>query len=107
MADDVEHGMCAIGTGVKLHYATAGEGHHTIVLLHGFPKPWWAWRHVIGPLAKAGYRVVAPDYRGAGHSNKPASGYDKRSMAGDIRGVLHGHVGIAGPVSMACHDIGV
>ena len=107
MADDVEHGMCAAGAGVKLHYVTAGEGARTIVLLHGYPQTWWAWRHVIGPLTRAGFRVVAPDYRGAGHSSKPASGYDKRSMAGDIRVLLREHLGITGPVTMVGHDIGM
>lgn len=36
------------------------------LLLHGFPQTWQEWRHVIQPIAEAGYRVVAPDYRGAG-----------------------------------------
>ena len=62
---------------------TAGEGKRVAVLLHGFPQTWWARRHVIPKLADAGFRVVAPDHRGAGHSSHPASGYDKRTMAQD------------------------
>ena len=72
----------------RLHYVTEGEGPRTIVLLHGFPQTWWEWHGVIADFADAGFRVVAPDYRGAGNSWKPAGGYDKRTMAGDIRALL-------------------
>ena len=53
--------------------------------MHGYPQTWWSWRHVVGPLAAAGFRVIAPDYRGAGHSSKPPHGYDKRTMAATSR----------------------
>ncbi len=79
------HGMADIEPGLRLHYVTEGEGPRTLVLLHGFPQTWWEWHGVIADFAEAGFRVVAPDYRGAGNSWKPAGGYDKRTMAGDIR----------------------
>lgn len=60
------HGMAAIAPDVRLHYVTAGEGPRVVVLLHGFPQTWWEWRHVMPPLVDAGFRVVAPDYRGDG-----------------------------------------
>jgi pimeloyl-ACP methyl ester carboxylesterase len=44
-----------------------------IVLLHGFPEFWYAWKDVMAPLAKAGFRVIVPDQRGYGDSDKPAS----------------------------------
>ena len=88
------HGMADIEPGLRLHYVTAGEGKRTIVLLHGFPQTWWEWRSVIPVLVEAGFRVVAPDYRGAGHSWRPVSGYDKRTMAGDIQRLLRNHLAI-------------
>lgn len=69
--------------GVRLHVAEAGSG-PLILLLHGFPQFWWAWRHQIVALAEAGYRVVAPDLRGFGASDKPPRRYDVMTTAGDI-----------------------
>jgi pimeloyl-ACP methyl ester carboxylesterase len=42
-----------------------------VILLHGFPEFWFAWRHYFEPLVRAGYRVVAPDQRGYNLSEKP------------------------------------
>jgi pimeloyl-ACP methyl ester carboxylesterase len=42
-----------------------------LLLLHGFPECWWAWRHQIEPLVAAGYRLIIPNQRGYGHSDKP------------------------------------
>ena len=53
----------AIVNGVRLHYVEAGNG-PLVVLLHGFPEFWYAWRHQIPALASAGFRVIAPDLRG-------------------------------------------
>lgn len=99
--------MADIEPGLRLHYVTAGEGTRTIVLVHGFPQTWWEWRHVIGPLAQAGFRVVAPDYRGAGNSWRPAGGYDKRTVAGDLHRLLHEHLDVDGPLVLVGHDIGL
>lgn len=57
---------------MEFHVAMAGlvDG-PLVVLLHGFPEFWFAWRHHIAPLAAAGFRVVAPDQRGYGLSSKP------------------------------------
>lgn len=101
------HGMANIEPGLRLHYVTAGTGKDTIVLLHGFPQTWWEWRRVIPMLVEAGFRVVVPDYRGAGHSWRPATGYDKRTMAGDIHRLLHEHLQITEPVALVGHDIGL
>jgi pimeloyl-ACP methyl ester carboxylesterase len=78
-----------------------------MVLLHGFPQTWWEWRQLLGPLAEAGFRVVAPDYRGAGQSWRPAAGYDKQTMARDVHSLLHGHLGIEQPITLVGHDIGL
>jgi pimeloyl-ACP methyl ester carboxylesterase len=101
------HGMADIEPGLRLHYVTAGEGARTVVLLHGFPQTWWEWRYVIPELVNTGFRVVAPDYRGAGHSWRPLGGYDKRTMAADIHRLLRQHLGIQQPIVLVGHDIGL
>jgi len=106
-APPLTHGSTVLASGVRLHHVTSGAGPRTIVLLHGYPQTWWSWRHVIGPLASAGFRVVAPDYRGAGHSSKPSHGYDKRTMAGDIASLLADGLGVEGPVTLVGNDIGM
>jgi len=104
---EIRHGMAALEPGVTLHYAEAGAGERTIALLHGFPQTWREWRHLMQLLASEGYRVIAPDYRGAGHSSRPLGGYDKRTMATDIRRLLTGQLGISGRVALVGHDIGL
>ena len=69
--------------GLDQHYVTAGEG-PPVVLLHGFPEFWYAWRHQTPALATH-YTVIAPDLGGYGYTEKPHTGYDKRTMAADIR----------------------
>ena len=103
----VAHHMAQIDANLRLHCVTAGEGRRTALLLHGFPQTWWEWRRVIPPLVESGFRVVAPDYRGAGHSSRPSSGYDKGTMAGDIHHLLHDHLGITEPFVLVGHDIGL
>jgi pimeloyl-ACP methyl ester carboxylesterase len=85
----LSHGDADVGGGVRLHYVEAGEG-PLVVLLHGFPEFWYSWRHQIGPLAQAGYHVVAPDMRGYDLSDKPQGwrAYDAGLLAGDIAGLI-------------------
>ena len=104
---DVTHGMADLEPGLRLHYVSAGDGARIIVLLHGFPQTWWEWRRVIPALVEGGSRVVAPDYRGAGHTWRPAGGYDKQTMAGDVQRLLREHLRIEGPVVLVGHDIGL
>lgn len=76
--------------GVTLHVVEAGpEDGAPVVLLHGFPEFWWAWRHVIGPLADAGRRVIAPDMRGYDQSDAPTgvANYRADVLADDIAGL--------------------
>lgn len=65
--------------GVQLHYVMGGKG-EAVVLLHGWPQTWYEWRRIMPALAER-YTVIAPDIRGLGDSSKPASGYDKRTVA--------------------------
>src|SRR5579862_6695788 len=79
----LRHTEVAVGE-VSLHYVEAGPPNAEVVLLlHGWPQSWYAWRNVIPALAKH-YRVIAPDLRGFGDSSKPATGYDTLTVAGDI-----------------------
>lgn len=59
-----------------------------VVLLHGFPQNWWAWRAQLPALAAAGYRAAAMDLRGTGASDKPPSGYDMATLTQDVAGVI-------------------
>lgn len=73
--------------GVEINFASAGAG-PAILLLHGHPQTHIAWRKVAPLLVNAGYRVIAPDLRGYGDSEKPKSDayhlpYSKRVMAQD------------------------
>lgn len=73
--------------GMQLHVAEAGPTDGPlVVLLHGFPEFWFEWREQIGPLAEAGFRVVAPDQRGYNLSSKPkgVTAYRLDALATDI-----------------------
>ncbi|MFC4437557.1 MULTISPECIES: alpha/beta fold hydrolase [Natrialbaceae] len=73
--------------GVRLHAVTAGDADDPlVVLLHGFPEFWYAWREQIEPLVEAGYRVVVPDQRGYNLSEKPQDvrAYQLRDLSRDI-----------------------
>lgn len=73
--------------GVRLHYVTGGSG-KLLVLLPGWPQTWWSYHKIMPELAKK-YRVMVIDYRGMGTSDKPAGGYDKKTIAGDVYQLLH------------------
>jgi pimeloyl-ACP methyl ester carboxylesterase len=73
--------------GARFHVAECGDG-PLVVLLHGFPEFWWAWRHQLPALADAGYRAAAMDLRGYAGSDKPPRGYDPFTLAADVAGVV-------------------
>jgi pimeloyl-ACP methyl ester carboxylesterase len=74
--------------GLRMHVALAGpEDGPPVMLVHGWPQNWWAWRHVIGALSDR-FRVIAPDLRGHGWSDAPASGYDKEQLTSDLLAML-------------------
>jgi epoxide hydrolase 4 len=76
---------------VRLHVVQAGpKDGAPVVLLHGFPEFWYGWRHQIAALARAGFRVIAPDQRGYNDSDKPSAVADYRLdlLAGDIAGLI-------------------
>ena len=87
---------------VAYHYVEAGAG-PVVVLLHGWPQTWYAWRHVIDTLAPR-FRVIAPDLRGLGDSSRPPTGYDKATIAKDVVRLLD-RLGVT-TFDLAGHDWG-
>jgi pimeloyl-ACP methyl ester carboxylesterase len=92
---EVAHEQVA-ANGIELHVAVAGPADGApVVLCHGFPELWYSWRHQLGPLAQAGYRVFAPDLRGYGSSSAPrdVADYGSDRLTGDLCGLLdhYGH----------------
>ena len=87
---------------LTVHAVTGGDG-PAVVLLHGFAQTWRAWRAVMPALA-ARYRVIAADLRGVGGSTVTFDGFDKRTMAGDVAGLLDA-LGIE-TAAVVGHDIG-
>jgi pimeloyl-ACP methyl ester carboxylesterase len=79
------HHLQVLVNGVSLHIVEAGAG-PLVVLLHGFPENWNAWRRQIPFLVKSGFRVVTPDLRGYNRSDKPlgVSAYRLDILSTDI-----------------------
>src|SRR6202451_3411763 len=75
------HGKPKVNGG-EIHYAIGGAG-EPVFLLHGTPKTMSYWRHVV-PLLTPHYTVIAVDNREAGGSQRPLTGYDTATMAGDV-----------------------
>jgi pimeloyl-ACP methyl ester carboxylesterase len=74
--------------GIRLHVAECDGGGDLVLLAHGFPQFWWAWRDQLVGLAERGHRAVALDLRGYGDSDKPPRGYDLWTLAGDLAGLI-------------------
>jgi len=89
--------------GLRQHVVTGGAG-PPVLLVHGWPQTWYAWRLVMPELAR-GFSVVVPDQRGCGLSGRPGDGYDTGSLAGDLVALMdalgHGRFAVAG------HDTGM
>lgn len=102
----VSHHFAQLGS-VRLHYAESGSsnGGAPVVLLHGFPELWYAWKHQLSALAGT-TRVIAPDLPGYGLSSKPrdVASYTVDAIVDDIRR-LADHLG-AERIVLAGHDWG-
>lgn len=97
----------AIINGIRLHYVEAGpDDAPLVVLLHGFPEFWYAWRRQIPALAAAGHHVVAPDMRGYNMSEKPPGvrSYAIDALVTDVAGLI-AHTG-ATRATVVGHDWG-
>ena len=100
---EVTHDWVDAG-GLRMHVASAGPADaEPLVLLHGWPQHWYAWRRLIGPLSQT-YRVICPDLRGFGWSDAPRTTYLKKELANDVVALLDA-LGLE-RVRLAGHDWG-
>jgi len=88
--------------GVSIHVRQAGQG-PAVLLLHGYGETGDMWVPMAVDLARD-HTVIVPDLRGLGLSSKPAGGFDKKTQAGDVAGVL-GALKIE-RIDLVAHDIG-
>src|SRR6516162_6071951 len=88
---------------LRQHVVTGGDG-PPLLLVHGWPQTWYAWRLIMPALARD-FFVVAPDQRGTGLSGKPEDGYGTGTLAGDLVALMDalGHQRFA----VAGHDTGM
>ena len=93
-----------VDTGDLRQHAVTGGGGPPLLLVHGWPQTWYAWRLVMPALARD-FSVVAVDQRGTGLSGKPPGGYDTGTLAGDLVALMDalGHRRFA----VAGHDTGM
>lgn len=88
--------------GVTLHVRSGGAG-PAVVLLHGYGETGDMWAALAAELARD-HTVIVPDLRGLGLSSKPAGGFDKKTQADDVSGVLDA-LGVR-QADVVAHDIG-
>lgn len=101
--------------GLRMHILEAGfeqPNRPLVMLLHGFPELAWSWRKVIGPLAAAGYHVVAPDQRGYGRTTGWDPDYDgdlasfrMLNLTRDVLGLVAA-LGYRSVAALVGHDFG-
>lgn len=86
--DRVSHGY-ADSAGVKIHYASLGQG-DPIIMIHGFPDFWYTWRDQMAALS-ANYQVIAIDQRGYNKSDKPKGmdSYALDLLVSDVAAVIN------------------
>jgi len=89
--------------GVRINYKIGGRG-SVVVLIHGYAQTSHMWTPLM-PLLAMSHTVIAPDLRGAGGSERTQDGYDKKTLAKDIRGLVH-QLGYE-QVQVVGHDIGL
>ena len=88
--------------GTTLHVRVSGDG-PAVVLLHGYGETGDMWASMAADLVRD-HTVIVPDLRGLGLSSKPPGGFDKKTQAGDVAGVLAA-LGVE-QVDVVAHDIG-
>ncbi|MBW3662452.1 MAG: alpha/beta hydrolase [Actinobacteria bacterium] len=81
------------GGGTRFYTRALGHGDGVALLLHGWPETGDAWRRVAPILVDAGWRVVCPDLKGMGRSDRPTRGYDPQTLADEMAELIrHLHV---------------
>ncbi|MEO6533387.1 MAG: alpha/beta hydrolase [Pseudolysinimonas sp.] len=98
---DVVHHLDQVN-GATLHYVTAGESGTPVLLVHGFPETWWAFRHVI-PLLAARHRVYAVDLRGFGDSDVADEHHSSEIATEDLQQLIE--LLAVGPMHVVGQDI--
>jgi len=88
--------------GVTIHVRSGGTG-PAVVLLHGYGETGDMWAPLAVDLARD-HTVIVPDLRGLGLSSKPPGGFDKKTQAGDVSGVMAA-LGVQ-QADVVAHDIG-
>ena len=88
--------------GLRQHAVIGGDG-PPLLLVHGWPENWYAWRMVMPALARD-FEVIAVDQRGIGKTDRPQDGYDSATLANDLAALMDalGHQRFA----VAGHDVG-
>ena len=89
---------------VRIHYLKAGSGKNTLVLIHGFGDTSHMWIPLFEEFGQD-YTIIAPDMRGLGESSRPATGYDKKTIAADIHELVKS-LGYQ-KIDLVGHDIGL
>ncbi|XP_062014746.1 uncharacterized protein LOC133731376 [Rosa rugosa] len=84
--DQIQHNFITV-QGLKLHVTVIGTGPNVVLFLHGFPEILYTWRHQMIAAANAGFRAIAPDYRGHGLSDQPPEP-DKASYRDLVNDIL-------------------
>jgi pimeloyl-ACP methyl ester carboxylesterase len=107
--------MIENSNGLAMHVLEAGfetQGRPVVLLLHGFPELAFSWRHVMVPLAAAGFHVIAPDQRGYGRTTGWDARYDgdvrsfrPLNLVRDILGLIAA-LGIPSVAAIVGHDFG-
>ena len=72
-----------VDTGELRQHAVIGGDGPPLLLVHGWPETWYAWRLLMPALARD-FEVIAVDQRGIGLTDKPEDGYDSATLAGDL-----------------------
>ncbi|MGO4272299.1 alpha/beta fold hydrolase [Paenibacillus sp. TAF58] len=88
--------------GIRMHYVEGGKG-EPLILLPGWPQTWWSYHKIMPALAKR-FRVITVDLRGMGGTSRPQAGYDKKTMASDVKALID-KLGLK-QVNITGHDIG-
>lgn len=84
--DGVTHRWITVGDGCRIHVAEAGAG-SPLILVHGWPQHWFAWRTVIRALAER-FRLILPDVRGLGWSDAEGRDWSLTRLATDVVHVM-------------------
>jgi pimeloyl-ACP methyl ester carboxylesterase len=99
---DIRHDTAEVNGGTRLHYVSAGDEGTPILLVHGFPETWRAFRKLI-PILATRHRVFAVDLRGFGDSDIAGEDYSGAVAADDLHALIE-HLAV-GPMHVVVQDL--